>query len=125
MSDEDDIVVPSVAEGSSVDLVARWVIVCSYLYYEHGISIVDDATFDELCAEVAEHYGELEDWRQNMLGEPETLLYTGTDILLSRLAIAGAHRLARDAGYEIPDPPPFAAEYTCEITGVDLRLVKG
>ena len=120
----DEIFIPRVADGDTVWKVARWVLMLAHLYYDRGVSIVDDAEFDAMCEEVADHFGELPEHERTLLGEPETLRHTGMDMLFSRLIVAQAERMAKDLGAE---PGPYTAkwDYQCECCGCDLAAIRG
>ena len=82
----------------SPDLKARRVLMASWLYYEQGVSVISDAEFDQLCADVAE---ELE-WNEAMgecdidplrvfqLGTAEELRATGCHVWLTYSTVGGA-----------------------------------
>lgn len=119
-----DIYLPSVEEGDSAEHVARWVLMLSHLYYDHAVSIVDDADYDAMCAEVADHFDALDPHLQNLIGDADTIRATGMDVLLSRQAVAAARDLAKRCGYTVEERP-FKAEYECECCGCDLAAIRG
>lgn len=119
-----DIYIPD-AE-SSASLVARWVLMLSHLYYDRNVSLVDDATYDELCQMVADRWDEIDEAYQTMLGSPEEIRATGSGVLLSRQTIAAAERMAADCGYELePYRPTFTYEYADERGAFDLATIRG
>lgn len=120
----DDIFMPSVRDGDSVDLVARWVLMLSHLYYDRGVSIVDDADYDAMCAEVADAFDDLSEHMQQLLGDPDTLRSTGMDVLLPRRAVSAAERLAKELG-ETLEPRPYRATHECGCCGCDLMAIRG
>lgn len=121
---QDDITLPRIADGDTPWKVARWVLFLTYLYYNRGVSLVDDDEYDAMCAEVADVYGDLPEHEQTMLGDPEELRYTGIGCAFSRLVVRQAETLAQalgeDVGHEAWDPT-----HTCECCGCDLILVRG
>lgn len=120
----DDIILPDVNEGSSVSHVGRWVLMLSHLYYDRGVSLVDDATYDELCRQVAEHFDDLTEHLQVQLGSAEEIAATGMGVLLSRQAVGGAESLARELGEELP-PYTFKAKYECACCPAELTTIRG
>jgi hypothetical protein len=120
----EDIYIPD--ETSSASLVARWVLMLSHLYYDRNVSLVDDATYDGLCAMVADRWEELDDALQTMLGSPDEIRTTGSHVYLSRLTIAGAEALARDLGVELePYTPKFESEYEDKRGSFELTTIRG
>ena len=119
-----DIEIPD--RSSSASLVARWVLMLSHLYYDRSVSLVDDATYDELCHLVAERWDELDEPLQTMLGSAEEIVTTGSHVLFSRLTISAAERLAADLGVKLePFTPKFVYEYEDERGAFDLAAVRG
>lgn len=123
MSD-DDITIPDVNEGSSVSQAGRWVLMLSHLYYDRGVSLVDDATYDEMCRQVAEHFDNLTEHLQTQLGSAEEIAATGMGVLLSRQAIGGAESLAHELGETLP-PYEFKAKYECACCPAQLAPIRG
>ena len=123
MSD-DDITIPDVNEGSSVSQVGRWVLMLSHLYYDRGVSLVDDAIYDEMCSQVAEHFDNLTEHLQIQLGSAEEIAATGMGVLLSRQAIGGAESLAHELG-ETLAPYDFKAKYECACCPAQLAPIRG
>lgn len=120
----EEVEIPDLDEGSSIDLVARWVLVLSHLYYDRGVSLVDDATYDELCRQVYEHYDELTPFRQMQIGDREAIRSTGMGVFLSWLTIAASERLAWGQEIEL-GPYAIEFEYECEVTGCGLTTIRG
>jgi hypothetical protein len=120
----DDITLPSTADGDRIERVVRWVLMCSHLYYDCGVSIIDDADYDALCVEVAEHFDDLDEHHQSLIGDADTIRSTGMDVLLPRSAVYAAYALARELGYEVEERP-FEAKYECECCGCGLAPIRG
>jgi len=121
---DDDITIPDVNEGSSVSQVGRWVLMLSHLYYDRGVSLVDDAIYDEMCRQVAEHFDNLTEHLQIQLGSAEEIAATGMGVLLSRQAIGGAESLAHELG-ETLSPYDFKAKYECACCPAQLAPIRG
>jgi len=120
----DEIALPRIEDGDTPWKVARWVLMLSHLYYDRNASLVDDDEFDAMCAEVADHYDELPEHEQVMLGDPDELRHTGQGMTFSRLIVAQAQRLALDLG-ENPGPYSFVEKYVCECCECPLTTVRG
>jgi len=113
-------------ESSSASLVARWVLMLSHLYYDRSTSLVDDATYDELCRMVAARWDELDEHLQDMLGSAEEIVTTGSHVLVSRWTISAAERLAAELGYALePHRPTFTYEYEDERGAFELAPIRG
>lgn len=121
---EEEVEIPDLEAGSSASLVARWVLMLSHLYYDRGVSLVDDATYDELCRQAAESWGKLPEHLQQQIDDPDALLSTGMGVFLSRLTVAAAERLARSQGEELP-PYEFRADYVCGCCEAELAPIRG
>lgn len=119
----EDVTIPDVAH-SSVSLVARWVLMLSHLYYDRGVSLVDDATYDDLCAQVADHFDALEEHLQELVEDPEALRSTGMGVYLSRAVIGGAEALARSQGVTLPHYT-FRPAYLCSCCDTELSTIRG
>lgn len=120
----DEIFIPD--QNSSADLIARWVLMLAHLYYDRGVSLVDDATYDELSCLVADRWDELSETRQTMLGSPDEIRATGSGVLLSRAAIGAAERLADDLGVALePFQPTFDYELEDDSGSFDLAAIQG
>jgi hypothetical protein len=44
----------------SLDLCARQIVVASYLYYRHDVSMMSDGEFDKMCQRVADNWDQLD-----------------------------------------------------------------
>ena len=119
----EEVEIPDI-ECSSASLVARWVLMLSHLYYDRGLSLVDDATYDELCAQAADHDDELPEHLQQQLDDPEALRSSGMGVYLSRATVAGAEALARSQDEELP-PYEFVADYECACCEAELATIRG
>lgn len=124
ISIEQKLELPRVCDGDTVWKTARWLLMLSHLYYDHNISLIDDDEYDEMAREVAEHFGELPEHEQVMLGDPDEFVYTGSGMAFSHLIIGQACQLARDAG-ETPRPYVFKQELECDCCGCYLETPRG
>jgi hypothetical protein len=120
----EEVEIPDLEAGSSASIVARWVLMLSHLYYDRGVSLVDDATYDELCRQTVEAWDELPEHLQQQIDDPEALLSTGMGVYLSRQSIAGAEALARSQDVELP-PYEFRPDYECGCCEAELATIRG
>jgi hypothetical protein len=123
-TEPEDITIPRVADGDTVWKVARWVLMLSHLYYDRNLALVDDGEYDAMVQEVAEHFDELPEHEQVMLGDPDEIVTTGSGMVFSHLIIGQAQQLARDLG-EDPGPYTFKDDYVCDCCGCRLNSVRG
>jgi len=121
---EEEVEIPDLEAGSSASLVARWVLMLSHLYYDRGVSLVDDATYDDLCRQTVEAWEELPDHLQQQIDDPDALLATGMGVFLSRATVGGAEALARSQGDELT-PYEFRADYVCGCCEAELATIRG
>ena len=73
-----------------LDLVARWVIMASFLYYGLNESIVDDSQFDKWCKHLAKKWDKLDRYRQWQLGSPEEIRTSGYHVKVTAAQTGGA-----------------------------------
>jgi len=70
----------------SLDLCARLIVVASYLYYRHDVSMMSDGEFDKMCQRVADNWDHLDPVRQFMLGSPEEIRASGFHVKVTVVA---------------------------------------
>lgn len=87
------------------DCGARWVIMLSHLYYDRGVSLVEDTTFDKLCRYVADNWSDVHPTRQWQLESPEALRASGYHIKLTEMGVRAAERVWATYGPRQPLPP--------------------
>lgn len=73
------------------DLAARKILMASHLYYDHSLSIMTDAEYDEMSRYVAENYDLLDPVRMWQLEGPEELRDTGQGFKFTTQAVYAAH----------------------------------
>jgi hypothetical protein len=120
----DELCLPSIADGDTPWKVARWALMCAHLYYDRGVSVIDDADFDEMCRELIEVWDKIPEHERVLLGDPDELAHTGQGMAFSSLIVGQANQLALDLG-ETPGPYRFKKKYTCECCGCALAAVRG
>lgn len=125
MPQTEDVTIPDVEAGDSPGRVARWVLMLSHLYYDRGVSLVDDATYDELCAQAADQFEELVEHLQQQIEDPEVLRSTGMGVFLSQMTVAAAERLALDLGHDALPPYKFKAKFICGCCDARLAPIRG
>lgn len=124
MTDPETLTIPFISEGESAWYVARWVLFLTHLYYDRGLSLVEDADYDQMCQELIEHWDDIPEHEQIMLGAPEELRHTGMGCAFSLAIIGQAEQLAKDLG-EKAGPYTFKTQYRCECCGCRLTGVRG
>ena len=78
------------AAQPSLCLMARRIVVASYLYYRHDCSMMLDGEFDSLCKRVADRWRELEPLRQWQLGSAQDIRASGFRVKVTRAAEGAA-----------------------------------
>jgi hypothetical protein len=78
---------PSTAD---LDWYARRIVVASYLYYRHDVSMMTDGEFDGICQDVADHWSRLEPIRKFMLGSPGEVRASGFHVKVTMFAESAA-----------------------------------
>lgn len=76
--------------SESIDLIARKVLMASFLYYSLDISIVPDEVFDKWCVTIGDRWDELDRHRQWQLGSAKEIRASGFHVKLTRAVIGGA-----------------------------------
>lgn len=89
--------------GPSLDLQARQVVMASYLYYRQSVSIMSDHEFDAMCQRLADHWDELDEFRQWQLGSKREIRASGFHTKVTVIAESAACRWAQAKRLEL-DP---------------------
>lgn len=82
---------PAVTGEESLDLIARKVLMASFLYYGLGESVISDDQFDKWCRKLAKRWDHLDEVRQWQLGgSPKDLLATAYHVRIAWATVYGA-----------------------------------
>lgn len=101
----------------SLDLVARKVLMSSFLYYSLGRPVVNDAQFDAWCRRLAKEWDDLDRYRQWQLGSAEEIRHSGFHVKVTEATIGGARSWLKYSGHpelfnlEYHTPPKFSKRY--------------
>lgn len=79
-----------------LDLMARRIVMASYLYYRHDISIMSDNDFDAMCLSTASQWNSLAPFRQWQLGSRQEIKSSGFHVKMTHLAESAAWLWAKD-----------------------------
>ncbi|SDK38488.1 DNA ligase LigA-related protein [Bradyrhizobium ottawaense] len=81
---------------ADLDWHARRIVVASYLYYRHDLSMMPDHEFDNICQVVADGWRGLSPLRQFMLESPGAIRASGFHVKVTWMAEAGAFAWMRE-----------------------------
>lgn len=84
--------------NTSLDLIARKVIMSAVLYYGLGKPIVSDAEFDGWCKKLAKNWDKLDRYQQWQLGSPEEIKSSAFHVKVSWASAGGAHSWLTSTG---------------------------
>lgn len=74
----------------SLDLIARKVLMTSFLYYSLDELLVSDEQYDKWCKRLSKRWYKLDRIRQWQLGSPEEIRTTGYHVKVTHSTIGGA-----------------------------------
>lgn len=100
-----------------LDLVARRVVMASFLYYSLDTSIVDDKTYDKWCRRLARRWDSLSRFHKWQLGSPEDIKATGYHVRITHAALGGARAWLQAEGIPVnrkflySTPPEYSKRY--------------
>ncbi len=89
----------------SVDLMARWVVMSSFLYYGLDQPFLSDAEYDAAAQRVLKEWGEVTPIRRWQLGSKDALAATGFLIKATPYSVHGAIAWAGIKSKVVPTQP--------------------